>query len=432
MKSISIKKGFATLAGTISLVLFSVGFSWAKIPPRPDVEQFSNPAPTEPSSQSIARVELLTGTTRVYLPDTESVRPGDSGMSLGKGNLIQTGDQSRCRLVFGNGDVLHIGPNSLVAVDQVGDNWVTNLWQGAVMAYAMPLLQGREGQVVIQTPEGEVALAAGKFSISVMTDSTRVSVFDNTAQWTENDGTTITLAAGQALTIDGEEKKIISLGPDFEATTTLELSPEIPALQEGIRAFRDNDVNAAKGILGQVRSVFPYNGAAAYYLGLIRLNEGDLKGAIEQWQQYVKIDPEGAREKGVPRYLTVVVGQHLKEEAQLAIANEKMLSASPPTPNSIAVHPIQSKGQDQYRAIGKGLTAMVIADLAKIPGLKVLEREKIQRILDEIKLSESGLVKEDMTVRSGRLLRAEKLVVGDFSIEAEGAKTETNNNEANP
>ena len=110
--------------------------------------------------------------------------------------------------------------------------------------------------------------------------------------------------------------------------------------------------------------------------------------------------------------------QSIQDEVKQAIANEKTLSELAPEPNSIAVHPLINKGAEQYGPIGKGLTAFVITDLAKVPGLKVLEREKLQKLIDEIKLSQTGaLVETTSRVRAGRIMRAEKLMIGDYLIE---------------
>ena len=67
--------------------------------------------------------------------------------------------------------------------------------------------------------------------------------------------------------------------------------------------------------------------------------------------------------------------------------------------------------------MAKGLAAMIIADLSKVPGLKVLEREKVQLLVNEAKLGDSGLADRASAVRSGRLMRAEKVVVGNFEVQ---------------
>lgn len=59
----------------------------------------------------------------------------------------------------------------------------------------------------------------------------------------------------------------------------------------------------------------------------------------------------------------------------------------------------------------KGIMALLIHEFTQVPGLKVLEREELQHLLDEIALSESGLVAPDSRVASDRLLEEDILVV---------------------
>jgi len=70
-----------------------------------------------------------------------------------------------------------------------------------------------------------------------------------------------------------------------------------------------------------------------------------------------------------------------------------------------------------YRAMSKGIAAIVIADLTQVPGLKVLEREKVQKLLAEMRLGESGLTENSTAVRTGRMMRAEKVIVGSFGAQ---------------
>lgn len=422
MNMIHIRPARSCILGAIGLTFIGSGLAAAQIPDRPAIDSFATVQFTTAPSLTIARIALQSGSVRVFDPARKKVQSAAIGLELAPEYLIQTGGNARCRVVFNNGDILHIGPNALLALDQQDHERTLELWQGEIMAYAMPYLEGRKSQWVVETALGNVVLVNGKSNIGASDQNTRVAVFDNTAIWSDADGKSTPLASGQSLSVSPSGQEITRLAPGFETEESLLLSPEVPALQEGLQAFRENDVGRATAILKQVQAAFPYNGSAAYYLGLIHLNEGDLKETIEQWQHYVRVNPKEAKEKKVPRYLTVIIGQHLKEQARYAVANEEKISGLAPTPNSIAVHPMKNSGNEKYQAIGKGLTAMVIADLTKVPGLKVLEREKIQRMLDEISLSESGLVQQDTTVRSGRLLRAEKLVIGDFNIQTKDAK----------
>jgi hypothetical protein len=56
-------------------------------------------------------------------------------------------------------------------------------------------------------------------------------------------------------------------------------------------------------------------------------------------------------------------------------------------------------------------------DLTQVPGLKVLEREKVQKLLAEMRLGDSGLAEDATAVRTGRMMRAEKVIVGSFGAQ---------------
>lgn len=188
-------------------------------------------------------------------------------------------------------------------------------------------------------------------------------------------------------------------------------------LKAGIEAFRDGDDSKAQQAFEAVRVVSPGETVVPYYLGLIALKREDNAAALALLQQYTREDPEGAAAREVPKTLTLLSSAQLQQEMATAVAREKETVASPPEPGSIAVQAFVNQGNESYRAMAKGLAAMIIADLSKVPGLKVLEREKVQVLVNEAKLGDSGLADKASAVRSGRLMRAEKVVVGNFEVQ---------------
>ncbi len=188
-------------------------------------------------------------------------------------------------------------------------------------------------------------------------------------------------------------------------------------LKTGMEAFRDGNDALAVQSLEAVRLVAPGETLVPYYLGLIALKREDNASALALLQQYTREDPEGAAAREVAKTLTLLSSTQLQLEVANAVAREKETVASPPEPGSIAVQAFVNQGNESYRAMAKGLAAMIIADLSKVPGLKVLEREKVQLLVNEAKLGDSGLADKESAVRSGRLMRAEKVVVGNFEVQ---------------
>jgi hypothetical protein len=166
-----------------------------------------------------------------------------------------------------------------------------------------------------------------------------------------------------------------------------------------------------------VREKSPTEKIVAYYLGLTALELKDNDAALNYLQQYARDDPDTARERGVNQLVTLLLTKQLQDEVKQALQQENKLTQDKPEPNTIAVQAFTNRGDPAYAALAKGIAAMVITDLSKIPGLKVLERQKVQKLMDEISLSESGLVSQDNLVKAGRLMRAEKVVVGSFGVQ---------------
>jgi hypothetical protein len=188
-------------------------------------------------------------------------------------------------------------------------------------------------------------------------------------------------------------------------------------LRRALEAFGANDDAVATTQLQRVRELVPGEPLVDYYLGLIALRRDDPAEGLRLLQQYARLDPEGAAAREVPQTLTLLSSSQLQQEMATALARETQVAGAVAEPNSIAVQAFVNRGTADYRALAKGIAAMIIADLNKVPGLKVLEREKVQVLIDEMKLGDSGLADPASAVRSGRLMRAEKVIVGNFEVQ---------------
>jgi hypothetical protein len=204
--------------------------------------------------------------------------------------------------------------------------------------------------------------------------------------------------------------------PRFDAAVAAKVvtAQEIKA---GLEAFKTGRFDEAKMALDSVRAKAAGEVIVSYYLGLIALEQQRNSDALRELQRYAKEDANGAREREVSKLLTLLTTDELQREVATAIRQEKSIAALPPEPGSIAVQTFANRTSPANASLAKGIAAMIISDLGKVPGLKVLERQKVQKINDEIRLSASGLVEGDSMVRAGRLMRAERVVVGSMGIE---------------
>jgi TolB-like protein len=73
-----------------------------------------------------------------------------------------------------------------------------------------------------------------------------------------------------------------------------------------------------------------------------------------------------------------------------------------------------SEDHEQLDALSKGLASMMIYEIAKVSQLKVVERDRINFLVDELKLQQSDLVDKSTAVKVGKLVGAHTLLMGGF------------------
>ncbi|MEW5801070.1 MAG: CsgG/HfaB family protein [bacterium] len=100
--------------------------------------------------------------------------------------------------------------------------------------------------------------------------------------------------------------------------------------------------------------------------------------------------------------------------AKSVLAGEKGLGA-PGASNTLAVLSFRNTtGKQELDPLQKGLALMLITDLSQVESIQVVERVKLQALVDEMELGKSGLVDMDQAPRIGKLLGAQHLIGGDL------------------
>ena len=77
-------------------------------------------------------------------------------------------------------------------------------------------------------------------------------------------------------------------------------------------------------------------------------------------------------------------------------------------------------GRQDYDGIGKGIQETLIADMASNGKIRVVDRERIQRVLDEQNLTKAGRVDPATAVRVGKILGAQYAIYGGFMSDGRG------------
>ncbi|MFT3710435.1 MAG: CsgG/HfaB family protein [Archangium sp.] len=104
-----------------------------------------------------------------------------------------------------------------------------------------------------------------------------------------------------------------------------------------------------------------------------------------------------------------------------ALALGLLLLAAPalagPAARTLAVAYFDNNSGDaQYDPLRKGLADMLITDLVNVSALKIVERDRLNQILDELKLSQTKYVDPKSAQKMGKLLSAEFVLCGGMTI----------------
>ena len=75
-----------------------------------------------------------------------------------------------------------------------------------------------------------------------------------------------------------------------------------------------------------------------------------------------------------------------------------------------------SSGDAKYNALSKGIADMLITDLSKIKGVTIVEREKLEKLIQEIKLGQSKYFDPTTAQKLGKGLGAQNILTGSFYI----------------
>jgi TolB-like protein len=101
--------------------------------------------------------------------------------------------------------------------------------------------------------------------------------------------------------------------------------------------------------------------------------------------------------------------------AKNAVQQEQSLAAAP-APNTVAVLSFHNRSSNaELNPLQKGFAFLLMTDLAQVEGIHVVERVRLQALVEELGLGASGIVEKGTAPRVGKLLGASHLVGGDLA-----------------
>jgi TolB-like protein len=75
---------------------------------------------------------------------------------------------------------------------------------------------------------------------------------------------------------------------------------------------------------------------------------------------------------------------------------------------------------EEVQSLSKGLGQIMATELGRCPSVRIVERQKLQRLVDEMKLAQAGVTDEENSVQVGKLAGAQILVFGGYMVMPDG------------
>jgi TolB-like protein len=193
----------------------------------------------------------------------------------------------------------------------------------------------------------------------------------------------------------------------------------------GIQYYKAKRYSDARTTLGQAATLAPNDGVVALYLGLSAEAMNDMPAAKAAYSSYLKVGRTQRVRRQLEGRLAAMQRRELQEAAKAAVQREATLSATAGDKNTVAVMPFRFSGSDStLRPLERGMADLLATDLARIKAITVVERARLQAILDEIKLSQTAAVDSATGVRAGKLIQAGTLVQGSLLQNGDRLRTD--------
>jgi tetratricopeptide (TPR) repeat protein len=197
--------------------------------------------------------------------------------------------------------------------------------------------------------------------------------------------------------------------------------PKDPAVARslGIAYYKAGRFADARKQLEEAMRLDPRDGSATLYLGLTAERQGDLAGAKTAYQSYIRHGRTSKLRRQLETRLAAITRQELQASAKTAVASEQRLIGQQGSPRTIAVMPLRFVGRDTtLQPLERGIAELITIDLSRSHLLTVVERARLQALLDEMALQQSGQTDSTTRVRAGRIIQAGRIVSGQIAQNA--------------
>ena len=183
----------------------------------------------------------------------------------------------------------------------------------------------------------------------------------------------------------------------------------------GVTYYKKGDCAKAIFALNKAKAMDPKYGKIYLYLGLTYEKMSDPDRALSEYANYRKLGSISLMARKIKRRMRYIIKEQYAERIKRITEDEAALDTISIPENTIAVTYFENiSGSKELAPLQKGLTDMLITDLAQVESLKVLERVRLNVLLEEMKLGTTGMIDKITASKTGRLLGANRIITGGF------------------
>jgi tetratricopeptide (TPR) repeat protein len=160
-----------------------------------------------------------------------------------------------------------------------------------------------------------------------------------------------------------------------------------------------------------------------FYLGLAAERLRRFDQALQLYERYPEVPSASPYRAALQGRHELVLRRLVEEEARRAVTRcLRDGTCSAAAPSTVAVLPLRYQGGNQrFAPLGLGIAELVSIDLAHVDAITVVERVRLQALLDEIDRAQGPGFNQNVGPQTGRLIGAGQLVGGAFTVENDRA-----------
>lgn len=154
-----------------------------------------------------------------------------------------------------------------------------------------------------------------------------------------------------------------------------------------------------------------------FYLGVASEKIGKMQTARRVFERYAEVPEDSPYRRLMQGRYEWLLRQEIRREIAEMVQREQELTEDNVNARIVAVLPLTYQGDnEQYAPLGRGLSEMISVDLAHINDLRLVERVRLQELLNELELAQSDYVDPSTAPRVGYMLGAGRLVGGAYNV----------------